>query len=174
MITAKSTVPNLSVLNEGKEQFNYVDSFRSQFFTNKQNIEIDKIIELFLLSGPKWADGLLAVRDRIVKVFGLKTSKELAGEQTTSCTNYEPGERLGLFKLFSKTGNEAILGEDDKHLNFRVSLLIEPSPELDKWQISITTVVKYNNWFGKLYFFPVKPFHRLIVKSTLKDMVRQL
>jgi hypothetical protein len=37
----------------------------------------------------------------------------------------EVGERAGLFKVFDKTSNEIVLGENDKHLSFRVSFLID-------------------------------------------------
>ena len=88
---------------------------------------------------------------------------------------FEQGERVGLFKVFNRTTNEIILGEDDNHLNFRVSLLLEES-ENDKSTktITVTTLVIYNNWFGRLYFFPVKPFHKLIVQSGLKISLQEL
>ena len=56
------------------------------------------------------------------------------------------------------------MGEDDKHLNFRTSIMIDKS----KSTISLITLVHFNNVWGKLYFLPVKPFHRLIIRSLLK------
>ena len=69
--------------------------------------------------------------------------------------------------------NEVILGEDDKHLNFRISLLIEAENEENR-KFSITTTVKFNNNFGKIYFYAIKPFHRLIVPVMLKGIIQQL
>ncbi|NJM80195.1 MAG: DUF2867 domain-containing protein, partial [Flavobacterium sp.] len=41
------------------------------------------------------------------------------------------------------------MGEDDKHLNFRISLFLKQlETDAIKKQITITTVVIYNNWFG--------------------------
>jgi len=40
--------------------------------------------------------------------------------------------------------------------------------------VTVTTLVIYNNWFGRLYFFPVKPFHKLIVQSGLKISIQEL
>lgn len=86
----------------------------------------------------------------------------------------EPGQKLGLFKVFYKSENEAILGEDDKHLNFKVSLLIKPSIVTQtNQQLTITTAVTFHNWFGKLYFLPVRPFHKLIVPAIMKDMIKK-
>ena len=75
-----------------------------------------------------------------------------------------------MFQVFDKNENELILGEDDKHLNFRISLFIDHQSK----EIIITTTVIYNNWFGKLYFLPVKPFHRFIVPSMLKAIIKEL
>jgi hypothetical protein len=78
-----------------------------------------------------------------------------------------------LFKVFDVTPQEVLLGEDDKHLNFRVSFLIEKLGE-EEFQLTLITVVNFNNFFGKLYFFPVKPFHKIIVPTMLKGIVRVL
>jgi hypothetical protein len=55
----------------------------------------------------------------------------------------------------------------DTHLNFRVSVLIDRG----KSYIYTTTLVHYNNRWGKLYFFFVKPFHRIIVRSIMKRLL---
>lgn len=48
--------------------------------------------------------------------------------------------------MFDKNENEIILGEDDKHLNFRVSLFIEQqSNNPQKKDLTISTTVEFNN-----------------------------
>ena len=84
-------------------------------------------------------------------------------------------EKLGLFRVFHRTDNEVILGEDDKHLNFRISLYKEDTPDSEgSKHLTLSTTVVFNNWFGKLYFLPVKPFHKLIVPKMLKGIIRQI
>ncbi|HNP79162.1 MAG TPA: DUF2867 domain-containing protein, partial [Cyclobacteriaceae bacterium] len=81
----------------------------------------------------------------------------------------------GLFRVYDKNDFEVILGEDDKHLDFRVSLLLVPdskNPGIKK--LLITTLVRFNNVWGKVYFLPVRPFHKLIVPSMLNNMISQL
>lgn len=87
----------------------------------------------------------------------------------------EIDEQIGLFKVFNKTADEVIFGEDDKHLNFRVSLYIEQHPNngTNKTLI-ISTTVKFNNWLGRLYFLPVKLFHKLILPTLLKGMINTI
>lgn len=170
MIIPKTTIPDSSILKNKENMFNYIDSFYSEFSDNENKYDITQIMKLFTTSGSAWAVFLMKLRDKIAKRFGLKTSETSSKE---SC-NYEIGSQHGIFKIFDKTDNEIILGENDKHLNFKVSLLLEPHQDNYDKTVSITTVVQFNNLFGKLYFFPVKPFHKLIVNSSLKNIIRQI
>lgn len=77
--------------------------------------------------------------------------------------------------MFSQTQNEVILGEDDKHLNFRVSLFLERQPnETTNKNLTVSTTVEFNNWLGRLYFLSVRPFHKLIVPAMLKGIIKEL
>ncbi len=119
---------------------------------------------------------MFGLRNKIASIFGLKTPGEIDDRQQ-KLDNFkcEPGEQLGLFKVFNKTDNEVVLGEDDKHLNFRVSLLLNKHKiDLTKKEIIISTTVEFNNWFGRLYFLPVRPFHKIIVPTMLKGIIKQL
>lgn len=110
---------------------------------------------------------LFTLRNKLVAVFGLKGSdKKSKIIQQAEQSDFAVGERFGLFKVLDKKEKEIILGEDDKHLDFKVSLLYA-QPEN---KIYISTGVQYHNFFGRLYFFFVKPFHRLVVKSMLNSM----
>lgn len=173
MIEKHKTIPNPSLLKKDEKTFHYIDSFKGQILPDQSNIDIQRTGNLFLTSGPGWVNDLMKIRDKIVGVFGIKTSSQLMDTFNTSeSSKFEPGERAGIFKCYDKTDNELILGEDDKHLCFRVSVLLENHNPGQ--QIFITTMVKYQNWLGRLYFIPVKPVHQLIVKSTLKEMIQKL
>ena len=54
----------------------------------------------------------------------------------------------------------------DKHLDFRFSILIRQEDGITK--VSLSTIVKINNIFGKVYFFLITPFHRFIILNILK------
>ncbi len=168
MIIQKTTFPDSSILKSKEDTFNYIDSFQSEFSDNEKIYDIVKIMELFSSNDSGWVSSLMKLRDKIVQPFGLKTSKDIE-EQSA---DYAIGSQHGIFKIFGKTENEIILGEDDRHLNFRVSLLLESSKNSKR--ISITTAVTFNNLLGKLYFLPVKPFHKVIVKKSLKNIIDKI
>jgi len=172
----KTSLPASSVLNGNYKKYDYIDSYQGTVTDYNNNIDSNDICKAFFYSAPRWIEKLLDVRNSIVAVLGLKTSDK-PGDPKTQLENFkcEPGEQLGLFKVYSKNENEVILGEDDKHLNFRVSLFLdgaisEPSRKI----ITISTTVEYNNWFGRIYFLPVRPFHKLIVPAMLKGIIKDL
>jgi hypothetical protein len=169
----KTNLPLNSIL-KADDAFKFIDGYTSNFIDSNNTIDIQKVGQLFFSAGPKWIDTLFALRNNLVKWFGLKTTGNLTNRQQFENFTGEPGERIGLFKVFHKTDHEIILGEDDKHLDFRVSLYLDENTETNQKQLTISTLVKFNNIFGKLYFMPVLPFHKLIVPTILKEIIKQI
>lgn len=171
----KTAFPENSILSSGKKDFDYIDSFKGELTDTHRNIDISEIGKAFFTSGPKWGKKMFAFRNKVVGLFGLKTGSETEKQQTEKDFKCEIGEHAGIFTVFDKTSNEIILGEDDRHLNFRVSLLVDRNKkDPDKNFLTISTTVKFHNWMGILYFLPVRPFHKLIVPAMLKNMIGQL
>jgi hypothetical protein len=176
MIEKLNRIPDRSILKGNRVLYHYVDSFRSNYVSRDFDYDIISVGRLFFSCSPRWADNLMAYRDKIVGIFGLKTASQLTAEQRNIDNfKFEPGERLDIFKLYIKTENELIMGEDDKHLSFRFSLLLESvNDDPQKKRVTLTTMVEFKNLFGRLYFLPVKPFHKMIVKRTLIEMIRRM
>lgn len=103
---------------------------------------------------------LLVIRNFAVKFFGLKTTKPSDYNE-----EFKLGGYIGFFKIYEITENEIILGANDKHLNFRVSILNDHANE---YNIKVTTLVLINNSFGKIYMRLIAPFHRIVVSSMVK------
>lgn len=59
-----------------------------------------------------------------------------------------------------------MLGEDDQHLDYRVSVRLER--EQGKCWVVVSTVVKFNNGLGRAYFVPVRPVHKIIVPAMMR------
>lgn len=168
----ETTIPENSVLYANRAHYHYSDSYEVRIKDVNNLLTLIGAANTFIKPGPKWINSLLKLRDLLVAMVGLKTTKD--GETKANC-QFEPNERAGLFSVFSKTEHELILGEDDKHLNFRVSIYFETEPNnTDTKKITVTTIVIYNNWFGRFYFFFVKPFHQLIIQTSLKTNFQTL
>jgi hypothetical protein len=115
-----------------------------------------------------WVSSLMAIRDALVGGFGLKTAKQLTSLGAESKTG-----RVGIFKIYGISPTEVILGEDDKHLDFRLSVLCsnQSSPG-GKRHLTLSTVVHCHNRLGRLYILVIAPFHRLVVQSSLRRAAR--
>jgi hypothetical protein len=106
---------------------------------------------------PAWIGHLMQLRDTLVAGFGLKTARRLTRAA---------GQRVGIFKVYETHADEIILGEDDKHLDFRVSVLVRPGDANS--QLVVSTMVHCHNLLGRAYITLIAPFHRRVVLAHLQ------
>ncbi|MEO9902771.1 MAG: DUF2867 domain-containing protein [Roseobacter sp.] len=99
---------------------------------------------------PLWARILLKVRGMVAFVFGLSTD----GPDVV--------DKVGPFPVEIETSEEVIAGFNDKHLNFRVSVIAKDR------RVSLATWVHVHNLGGRLYLLCIMPFHILIAKDALR------
>lgn len=158
-------IPEKSLILNDFGRTDYSDTYKIQMKSN--DYTIDKITtEIF--KTPEWVNSLLKLRNFIVKGFGLKTgdTKEMIIEPY-----YSIGSKAVYFTVIDRNENEIVMSENDKHLNFRTSVMVEKCSVNSI--VYLSTIVKFNNFFGRLYFIPVKPFHRIIIKSLLKKYANE-
>ncbi len=149
--------PSTSCIGTCLKKTDYVDTFS----TTNHSDSLATITTKIFATAPGWVKALMGLRNALVKVLGLKTDFPEAKDQ-----RFEEGGRLAFFKIYEIHDNEILLGEDDSHLNFRVSIFDSKEAENN---IKVTTLVQYNNTLGKLYFAVVKPFHMIIVKKMVRN-----
>ena len=106
---------------------------------------------------------LLGLRDRLVAGFNVKTTQEVRRAAIA-----DKAERIDFFRILSRSDRELILGEDDRHLDFRLSLLLRARPDGSGDELVATTVVRCHNALGRVYLALIAQFHRLVVISNLK------
>ena len=109
---------------------------------------------------PRWVLSLLALRDMIVKPFGLTTSKN---------ARHLSGNRVGMFPVISDTPQRIVAGFDDSHLDFRA--IVDVAEAGRGQRVTATTVVLTHNLFGRTYLTLIAPFHRLVVRSALRRLL---
>jgi hypothetical protein len=163
------TIPTASAIHVYASNAYFSDCFSSVIPYENQSA-----LDLFLLVArqtPTWIDFLMSTRNKVVSKLGLKDLGKLADiELRTASSEYDVGDRVGIFTLYKNTHYEVILEDRDKHLDVKVSVFIEPDGDTAK--VSISTVVHVKNTFGKVYMFFVAPVHKIIVPATMKKLVR--
>ena len=121
-------------------------------------------------SAPGWVAALIALRNALVRPLGLVASSSAFRRAAARANG--TGERIGIFPVLATAPNEVLLGLDDRHLDFRVSVrTLEHGPE--RFGVVIT-LVRFHGALGRAYFLPVRPAHRLIVPAMLRRGVRML
>lgn len=154
-------------------KYDYIDSYEFVIVDKGNKISISDIAEVFIQPGPKWFEGLFVLRNKIASLLGLKTPKTIKSESNNH--QWEPGTQTKIFKVFGKTDTEIVFGEDDKHLDLRISLLLKQSTQnINEKEVIVTTVVNLHNRLGRYYFLFIKPIHRSIVPLILKRKFKQL
>lgn len=108
-------------------------------------------------SMPGWTRALMAIRNAVMRPFGVKTSATQAGR---------PGQTMiGLFPVLRESPRHLLLGFDDSHLDFRITVALDDAEGATA--ITVTTAVLTHNALGRVYLAAILPFHRLIVRTLL-------
>ena len=161
-------LPSESAITRCYASTNLADAFSIEL-PAQASTDPEVLARFILAHQAPWIGRLMAVRDAMVAGFGLKTAKHLA---TLDAGSAGAG-RVGIFKVYSSSRSEVVLGEDDKHLDFRLSVLCSGgSSSGARRQLIMSTVVHCHNRLGRLYIFLIAPFHRLVVRSSLHSAAR--
>jgi phosphatidylglycerophosphate synthase len=114
---------------------------------------------------PWWARALIVVRNFIVSFFGLHAETAANVWKTEVKDRYMPGDRIVRFNLYALDDNEIVAGGDDKHLDFRVSVM--RVTENGAHKVVVSTLIFTHNLFGKIYLLFVLPLHRFGMRRLL-------
>ncbi|SCB48421.1 Protein of unknown function [Bradyrhizobium shewense] len=81
------------------------------------------------------------------------------------------GPVIGFFPLLSQSAGELVVGEDDRHLDFRVAILLRTGAAGGR-DLVVVTVVHCHNRLGRTYLAAIAPFHRVIARASLEQAAR--
>jgi hypothetical protein len=163
-------VPSLSVLDRNLiESAFFHDSYRAPLSRAPAGV-VDVFFAIFG-HHPKWLKAALVFRNWLASRVGLEapTTAEIMRPQFKA--SYSVGEKIGPWPIFHITETELIAGRDNKHLDFRLSILKELSGTGSSAVVS--TVCTTHNTFGKLYLLLVIPFHKWGVQRLMSRALAQ-
>ena len=108
-------------------------------------------LERMTACAPAWIGRLMALRNSLVRLVGLKTAK------------------IDGFPVLSEREDQMVVGFDDGHLDFRLVIRVEPMAT-DLNRVSIATLVDRHNALGRAYIAVITPFHKVIVMRMLRSL----
>ena len=154
------SLPSISCLAKDAGHYSFQDCRRVPI---AGAADASQLLDAFAHAAPPWVDALMRLRNRLVAPFGLKI-----GTLAEVGPPYAVGQSIGLFRIFHLNPLEAILGEDDRHLDFRISMLCHDGA---LWGC---TLVRPHNRFGRLYLALGMPWHHLIAGAMFRRMAARL
>lgn len=154
-------LPPESRLRDSLPRLDYVDSYAVPAAHPHQTM-----IEIYasaLDHLPTVFAHLLVLRSAIVKPFGIRgVSFEDLTKRIDTAMPYAVGQKIGRWTIFGQYPDELITGANDRHLDFRVSVLREKGA-----RIVLSTAVMTHNTLGRAYLAAILPFHRFGVGQIL-------
>jgi hypothetical protein len=133
---------------------NFADAFSIR--VTEPNLAARAAAERAFQSGPSWSRGLMALRNRLARVVGLKTGEH---GQFPADTPMIEG-----FPIVSEAPERVVLGFDDAHLDFRIVVDVTPDGA-NATTVVVSTLVHTHNVMGRVYLASIMPFHKLIART---------
>lgn len=141
-------LPEKSQLHKRKAPTDFIDCYCvASKLGPRQAAEI-------ITSFPAWAEMLVRLRGILTAPFGLSNDGP------------DAADKLGAFPVESENDYELIAGFDDKHQDFRVSVIS------DNNHVYLATWAHPHNLGGKLYLRAIMPFHIVIARDALKRVYK--
>jgi hypothetical protein len=115
-----------------------------------------------------WIRALTWVRDAVMATVGVKSSRAIGADAARRGLQV-----IGYFPVLSKSAGEVVVGGDDRHLDFRVAVLVRADAQ-GRRELVVVTVVHCHNRLGRTYLAVIAPFHRTILRANLQRTARIL
>ncbi len=145
----------------------YQDSYRAPVRHAESGV-VENFLGIFAHT-PVWIKVLLVIRNKIASWCGLDTATTAEIMNPEIKKSYAVGDKIGPWPIFALTESELIAGRDNKHLDFRLSIL-RIADEGNGFAI-VSTVCKVRNTFGKIYLFCIVPFHKWGIRRLITNAV---
>ncbi len=135
----------------------------------RPDLEMHQIYIAILGHLPWWARALIIARNGVVSLFGLHAEPAANVWRPPIKDSYRPGDKIVRFQLYAINDTEVVAGRDDKHLDFRVSVM--KIAENGQRKVVLSTLVFAHNAFGRTYLRLVLPFHKFGIRRLLAQAV---
>src|SRR5882724_11895579 len=168
MQVSECELPSSSVLNMDRVRDAYFrDSYRAPLVHSELGIA-DIFFALFGHT-PIWMKMLLVIRNAAARLFGLEAPSVDEIMNPVVRSQYRVGDKIGPWPVFFIADDEIVAGRNNKHLDFRLSVL--RTTDAAAASVVVSTVCTVHNVFGKIYLFFIVPFHRIGVRSLISNAV---
>ena len=144
-----------------------LDAFAIRLPAGASN-DLEVLTRIALERQAGWIRALTLVRDTVMATVGVKSSRAIGAAAAARGLKV-----IGYLPVLSKSAGEVVVGGDDRHLDFRVAVLVRADAQ-GRRELVVVTVVHCHNRLGRTYLAVIAPFHRTILRANLQRTARIL
>jgi hypothetical protein len=166
MCVVECDVPCHSALSKDLiERADFHDAYRAPL--SRSDLSVIEIFFGIFAQRPGWMNLMLIARNKVAALFGLEvpTTSEIVNMEKRD--RYHVGEKIGTWPIFFLGSDELIAGRDNKHMDFRLSVMkvsdgTGPS-------VVVSTLCMVHNKFGQRYLSSIIPFHKFGLRRLMAN-----
>lgn len=163
-IVVECEFPSRSMLDRGLVEAAYFrDAYKAG--VSREGASVIEVFHAIFAHHPMGIKLVLVLRNRIASFCGQEAPTASEIMRPTFKSSYAVGDKIGPWPIYSLTASELVAGRDNKHLDFRLSVL--RLTEASGASVVVSTVCVVHNAFGKAYLFFIIPFHKWGVRRLI-------
>lgn len=170
MSIVECEVPSSSTLDGRVVESAY---FRDAYRAPVRHADASLVDIFFSVFGhqPWWMKMVLIARNQLAGLGGLEVPTVSDILNPVIKSSYAVGDKIGPWPIFALSDTELVAGRNNRHLDFRLSVLKEAGEHVDS--VVIATICTVHNLAGKIYLFFIVPFHRWGVKRLMAKAISE-
>ena len=147
------------------ERADFRDAFRAPL--NRSDLSVVEIFFGIFSQRPGWMNLMLIARNKVAALAGLEVPSTSEIVNMEKRERYFVGEKIGPWPIFFLGSDELVAGRDNKHMDFRVSIMkihdgIRPT-------VVVSTLCMVHNRFGQHYLSAIIPVHKFGVRTLMAN-----
>jgi hypothetical protein len=167
-VVAECSLPGQSVLQTSFAPGAYFqDAYRASLGDSRTSV-VKSFVAIFG-HRPTWMKLVMVFRNWVANLFGIEAPTASEVMNPIFSERYFVGQKIGAWPIFSISETELVAGRNNKHLDFRLSILRVVEGEASS--VVVSTVCQVHNAFGKVYLFFVVPVHKRGVQWLIKSAI---
>jgi hypothetical protein len=156
-------VPRHSALGRDLiERADFRDAYRAPL--SRSGVGVVEVFFGIFAHRPGWMNRMLIARNTVAALAGLEvpTTAEILNMEKRD--RYFVGEKIGPWPIFFLDADELVVGRDNKHMDFRLSIMTVRD---DRPRVVVSTLCMIHNKFGQYYLASITPFHKFGVRTLM-------
>jgi hypothetical protein len=164
MSVVECDVPYESALGKALiERADFRDAYRAPLRHPEASV-----IEIFFAifsHRPAWMNLMLIARNKVAGFAGLETPTTSEILNIEKRDRYIVGQKIGPWPIFFLGPDELIAGRDNKHMDFRLSIMRVRNRNGPS--VVVSTLCMVHNRFGRYYLSSITPFHKFGLRKLM-------